>query len=97
MWRALLGAVLGMLAGAGLTALILRLTYAVIARMTAPKVYEIEYTVIYQTVVLGAVLGAVCGTLVGMTAALVREWRRGGGPPGPPSPPGQTGRSAPTA
>ena len=76
MWRPLLGAVAGLLAGAGLTALILRLCCAVIARIKEPLLFEIEPTVIYQTMVLGTGFGALCGTLTGMTAALLREWRR---------------------
>jgi hypothetical protein len=77
MWRPLLGGVAGLLAGAGLTALILRLTWSIVARIKEPVVFEIEPTVIYQSVVLGAGFGAVCGTLCGMTAAMLREWRRG--------------------
>jgi hypothetical protein len=76
MWRAVLGAGVGMLVGIGLTVLILRISWGIIARMTAPKVFEIEYSAIYLMVVLGAGFGALCGTLAGTTAALVREWRR---------------------
>jgi hypothetical protein len=76
MWRPLLGAVVGMLAGAGLTGLILRVTKGVIDQVKAPLVFEVDPRVIYLTVVLGAGFGALCGTLVGLTAALLREWRR---------------------
>jgi hypothetical protein len=77
MWRPLFGAVVGLLAGAGLTALVLRVTWASVVRIKDPLIFEVEPTVIYQTVVLGSGFGALCGTLTGMTAALLREWRRG--------------------
>ena len=76
MWRPLLGAVVGLLAGAGLTGLALRVTWSVIARIKDPLLYEIDPWVIHLTVVLGAGFGALCGTLAGMTSAVLREWRR---------------------
>jgi hypothetical protein len=79
MWRTTLGALIGMLVGIGLTVLILRVAFAVIARITAPDVYEIEYSVIYQTLTLGAGFGAVCGALAGFASAILREWRKSRG------------------
>jgi hypothetical protein len=76
MWRPLLGGVAGLLAGAGLTALVLRLAYSVVARLKEPLVFEVDPWVIYLTLVLGTGFGALCGTLIGMTAAILREWRR---------------------
>jgi hypothetical protein len=77
MWRPLLGAVVGFVAGVGLTALLLRGTWAAVARLKEPLLFEMNPDVIYLTVVLGAGFGALCGALTGVTAALLREWRRG--------------------
>lgn len=75
MWRTALGALVGMLLGIGCTALLLYLTNRVIARMTAPQEFEIEYGAIYLTITLGAGFGAVCGALAGLTSAVLRAWR----------------------
>jgi hypothetical protein len=66
----------GLLAGAGLTALVLRVTFAVVARIKDPLLFEVEPWVIYLCVVLGTGFGALCGTLTGLSAAILNEWRR---------------------
>lgn len=76
MLRTALGSVVGMLLGVGCTALILFATNQVVAWMTAPVRFEIEYGVIYLTVILGAGFGSVCGAMVGLASAVLREWRR---------------------
>ncbi len=75
MWRPLVGAVAGVVAGVAVTALLLRGTFGFVGR-TEEKIFEIDRWVYYVTVVVGAGFGALCGTLTGLTAALVREWRR---------------------
>jgi len=80
MWRPLLGAVLGLLIGVGLTAILLRGTYLAVARMTQPQLYEIDKWVYYVTMVVGAGFGSLCGTLIGLTGAILREWRRANSP-----------------
>jgi hypothetical protein len=77
---ALLGAVAGTLAAAGL----LRLGLAVVRQMTAPKVFEMEHWVIYVGLLLGAGFGAVSGALTGLAGTLSRGLRPR--PTAPPAP-----------
>ena len=60
-----------LLAGAGLTALVLRLTYSAVARIKEPALFEIEPAVIYQTMVLGTGLGAPEFVTVNVLVALI--------------------------
>ncbi len=77
MWRTLLGAGLGLIAGVGLAAGLLRAALAVVRWMTDPKVFQMEHWVIYLGVLLGAGFGALCGALAGLAGALARAQREG--------------------
>jgi hypothetical protein len=75
MLRTLLASLAGMLAGIGLTAGLLRLTWTVVGWIKDPRIFEIEPSVIYQTMVLGAGFGGVCGALVGLAGVVARSLR----------------------
>jgi hypothetical protein len=81
---ALCGLALGALAAAGL----LWLTERALRQLTAPKVFEVEHSVIYLGVILGAGFGAVSGALAGLAGAVAAALRRkeSSPPPSPPSP-----------
>jgi hypothetical protein len=79
MLRTALSAATGVLVGVGLAVLTLCVTSGVLARMTAPKTFEVEHWVVYLSVVLGAGFGGLCGALAGVVGAVGREWRRGAG------------------
>jgi hypothetical protein len=75
MWRTALGSVVGALAGIGCAALILRVSYAVVAHLMEQTI-EIEPSTVYLTVTLGAGFGSLCGALSGFASAILREWRK---------------------
>jgi hypothetical protein len=75
MLRTALAGLVGVLAGVGLTVLLLWLTHLVLDATTAPQVFRIEHGVVYTTVVLGAGFGGLCGTLVGLAGVVVRGLR----------------------
>ena len=82
MGKALVSTLVGLVAGVALTAGLLRGTNAVVNRLKAPKVFEMEPNTIYVSVVLGAGFGAVSGALVGLAGAVARAGRE---PPTRPS------------
>lgn len=79
MVRTAFSALVGWLIGLGLTIVILWGAERAIRQMTAPKIFEIEYSVIYLTLVIGSGFGGLCGALAGLVGALLR------GPRGPNS------------
>jgi hypothetical protein len=83
MWRTALGSVVGTVAGVGCAALILRVTYAVVAQMKE-QTFEIEPSTTYLTVTLGAGFGSLCGALAGFASAILREWRKNRASNSPP-------------
>lgn len=68
----------GALLGGGLAMALLWATREVLRQQTAPKVFEVEHSVVYQAVTLGAGFGAVCGALAGLASVVAR---RGSGTP----------------
>jgi hypothetical protein len=83
--KAVVGAVVGLLAGVAVTAGLLRGTNVVVNRLKG-KVFEMEPGTIYVSVVLGAGFGAVSGALAGLAGAVARAGReRSTAPPAPPS------------
>ena len=80
MGKAVVGALVGLVAGVAVTAGLLRGTNAVVNRLKG-KVLEMEPGTIYVSVVLGAGFGAVSGALVGLAGAVARAGRE---PPAAP-------------
>jgi hypothetical protein len=72
--KTLVGALIGLLGGAVLTPLLLRVSVAVVRSVLEPPM-RIEHGVIYLSVVLGASAGAVTGALVGLAGAVVAALR----------------------
>jgi hypothetical protein len=75
MIRTTVGAALGTLAGVLAAALLLLATRQVLRWATAPKIFEMEHSVIYTGVLLGAGFGAVSGALAGLAGVLGRAPR----------------------
>jgi hypothetical protein len=65
--RVLAGAVLGWIVGLGLTAVLLRTTWAVLPALTGGSTLAIEHSTIYLTLVLGSGFGSWTGALVGLS------------------------------
>jgi hypothetical protein len=76
MIRTTLGALGGMIAGVGVTALLLTLTRIILAWKTAPQVFEIEHGVVYLAVILGGGFGGLSGALAGLAGILLRTARQ---------------------
>jgi hypothetical protein len=73
--KTLVGALIGLLGGAVLTPLLLRVAVAVVGWLLEPPTMRIEHGVIYLGVVLGTSAGAVTGALVGLAGAVVAALR----------------------
>lgn len=66
-------ALMGCVAGVGLTAGLLAATAEYLRQQTAPRVFQMDHGVVYLSVVLGAGFGAVTGAMIGLAGCVTRS------------------------
>jgi hypothetical protein len=95
MLRTLVGALVGLVSGGVLAALLLRLAVAVVRWLLEPPL-RVEHWVIYLSLILGAGFGALSGALAGLAGAITAALRESPRAT-PPSPLASATRPAPPA